>query len=143
MGTVSLLLLSLLLIGVTPVPSQEDWPGQWYYLETMLEGGKVLQVMPDRQVRMHSKHNDDHQKWRLKDDGCLTTKATPTLCLTLEGNIEGALLSMHEANGLESQKWKFKTNYFESAIRSNLFHYHLLIDVMWADCPCTHQEPVC
>merc|ERR1712041_6897 len=142
MGTLSImhllpliLLLPLLLLGVTPAPTQEEWPGQWYYLETLLQGGKVLTLMPDRQVRMHSKHHDQHQEWRLKTDGCLVNKAEPKLCLALEGNIEGSLLSMHEANGLESQKWKWKTNYLESYIRSNLFHYHLLLDVIWQDVP--------
>merc|ERR1712243_337377 len=127
MGTLSImhllpviLLLPLLLAGVTPAPTQEEWPGQWYYMETLLQGGKVLTLMPDRQVRMHSKHHEQHQEWRLKTDGCLVNKAEPKLCLALEGNIEGSLLSMHEANGLESQKWKWKTNYLESYIRSNL-----------------------
>merc|ERR1712126_24172 len=71
-----ILLLPLLLQGVTPAPTQEEWPGQWYYLETMLQGSKVLTLMPDRQVRMHSKHHDQHQEWRLKTDGCLVNKAS-------------------------------------------------------------------
>merc|ERR1719228_1740751 len=112
-----ILLLPLLLAGVTPTPTQEEWPGQWYYMETQLQGSKVLTLMPDRQVRMHSKHHDDHQKWRLKDDGCLVNKAEPKLCLALEGNIEGSLLSMHEANGAESQQWTYKDDFFENKIR--------------------------
>merc|ERR1711934_874736 len=122
----TLLLLTVLASGVTPAPSLEEWPGEWYYLETYLEGGRVLSLM-NRHCVMAGNHHDDHQKWRLKADGCLENKSKPGMCLAVEGNIEGALLSLHEANGMESQKWKHKDNYFESYIRSNLFHYHLLL----------------
>jgi len=110
----------------------------WFYLETALEGGRVLTTLAgDRYCNMQGKHeNDDHQLWRLKADGCLTNKHHSDRCLEVEGVHEGASLGLHEANGQHSQQWTWTSdNYIESAVRGDTLNFHLVIDIEWADIP--------
>jgi len=117
-----------------PTPPSDDW----FYLETALEGGRVLTTLAgDRYCNMQGKHKDDeHQLWRLKADGCLTNKHHSDRCLEIEGVHEGASLGMHLANGQHSQQWTYTSdNYIESAVRGDNLNFHLVIDIEWADIP--------
>merc|ERR1719369_378105 len=123
-------------VTTTPKPITPDPPHDWYWLETGLEGGKVLEQMGGglRSCNMQGKGPQPRQFWRLKDDGCLTNMAHQDMCLTVEGNVEGVSLAMHQANGQEAQIWTYTSDHaLESAVRSNLIHYHLVLDIIWAD----------
>ena len=80
----------------------------WYHIETLLEGGRYLTLMGDhRNVEMFGRNEHSGQLWRIEGNGCLRNKKTPTRCLAILGDYQGAPLEMLEGNGQDEQHWTF------------------------------------
>ena len=94
---------------------------KWVYIETMLEGGRVLTVEPDKHhVWMHGKTGNDNQMWRLEDNGCLRNKAHMDRCLGTVEHIVGSGLDLQiDGGGIGSQQWRYKDKYLVNLVLSN------------------------
>ena len=91
---------------------------KWVYIETMLEGGRVLTVEPDKHhVWMHGKTGNDNQMWRLEDNGCLRNKAHMDRCLGTVEHIVGSGLDLQiDGGGIGSQQWRYKDKYLVNLV---------------------------
>ena len=94
------------------------------YVETALEGGRVLTVEPDnRHCWMAHKQNNDMQMWRLEDNGCLRNKAHMARCLGLESHTNGGQVYLQIDEGIDSQKWKYESKYIVNLV-GDTYYYH-------------------
>ena len=93
-------------------------PGPWQYIETMLEGGRVLTVEPDKHhVWMaHKQHAAGYQMWRLEDSGCLRNMEHMDRCLGIVGHSSGSGLELQIDNDLPIHHWKFEDKYIVNLV---------------------------
>jgi len=120
------------------IPTTTPGPGPWVYVETFLEGERVLTVQPDgRHVWMSHKQGKDKQMWRLEHDGCLRNKAHMDRCLGLETHTTGGGVVLQPEQGIDSQRWKYENKYIENLAKSNTIWVanHLSLNVIWANVP--------
>merc|ERR1712066_841648 len=119
----------------TPTPS----PRPWQYIETMLEGGRVLTVEPDkRHIWMaHKQHAAGYQMWRLEDNGCLRNKEHMDRCLGIDGHNSGSGVSLQIDNDLLIHHWKYEDKYLVNLAQDSgiLVPKDLSLSVLWADIP--------
>ena len=91
--------------------------GPWIYVETALEGGRVLTVEPDQHhCWMSHKTGKDGQLWRLEYDGCLRNKAHMDKCLGLETHTTGGGVYLQVEQGIDSQRWKYENKYLVNLV---------------------------
>jgi len=122
--------------ATTPPPTPEPRP--WVYVETALEGGRVLTVEPDNHhCWMAHKQDKDGQLWRLEDNGCLRNKAHMDRCLGLETHTTGGGVYLQVEEGIDSQRWKYENKYIVNLSKSNSIWVadDLSLNVIWADIP--------
>ena len=93
-------------------------PGPWQYIETMLEGGRVLTVEPDKHhVWMaHKQHAAGYQMWRLEDNGCLRNMQHMDRCLGIVGHSSGSGLELQIDNDLPIHHWKYEDKYIVNLV---------------------------
>merc|ERR1712117_235603 len=119
-------------------PTTAPLPGPWIYVETALEGGRVLTVEPDNHhCWMAHKQGKDGQLWRIEHDGCLRNKAHMDRCLGLETHTTGGGVYLQVDEGIDSQKWKYENKYLVNLSKSNSIWVSndLSLNVIWADIP--------
>ena len=110
----------------------------WMYIETMLDGGTVISVEPDKtHIFMQHKHGRDSQMWRLEHDGCLRNKAHMDRCLGIGDNAQGAVPSLYKDEELlDIERWKYTNDYYlENLAGPNGIWNRLSLNVIWADVP--------
>merc|ERR1712142_971947 len=119
--------------GTTLTPE----PPAWMYIETMLEGGTVISVEPDKtHIWMQHKHGRDDQMWRIEHDGCLRNKAHMDRCLGIGDNAQGSVPSLYLDNGLDIEHWEYTEDFYvENLGGPNGIWNHLSLNVIWADVP--------
>merc|ERR1711936_69904 len=114
-------------------------PRAWQYIETMLEGGRVLTVEPDKHhVWMaHKQHAAGYQMWRLEDGGCLRNQEHMDRCLGIVGHSSGSGLELQIDNDLPIHHWKFEDKYIVNLAEDSgiLVPKDLSLNVVWADIP--------
>jgi len=133
-------LLTICTDGDTTVsgPTTTPQPGPWMYVETALEGGRVLTVEPDQHhCWMAHKQGKDYQMWRLEAGGCLRNKEHMDRCLGLETHTTGGGVYLQVDEGIDSQKWKYENKYIVNLSKSNSIWVanDLSLNVIWADIP--------
>ena len=100
----------------------------WSYIETHLDGGKVLSVRYDgSHVVMWGKSSGsdlEYELWRLENNGCLRNKKYPNKCLGT-----GAQLHTEHDFLQKSQKWTFEAGILERESDNHV------LNVIWADEP--------
>ena len=99
-------------------------PGSWQYIETMLEGGRVLTVEPDKHhVWMaHKQHAAGYQMWRLEEGGCLRNMEHMDRCLGIVGHSSGSGLELQIDNDLPIHHWKYEDKYIVNLVCQYLSH---------------------
>jgi len=119
-------------------PTTTPQPGPWVYVETALEGGRVLTVEPDQHhCWMAHKQGKDTQMWRLEAGGCLRNKGHMDRCLGLETHTTGGGVYLQVDEDIDSQKWKYENKYIVNLSKSNSIWVanDLSLNVIWADVP--------
>merc|ERR1712156_207065 len=123
----------------TTPPPPTDEPRPWQYIETMLEGGRVLTVEPDKHhVWMaHKQHAAGYQMWRLEDNGCLRNMEHMDRCLGIVGHASGSGLELQIDNDLAIHHWKYEDKYIVNLSQDSgvLVPKDLSLNVVWADVP--------
>merc|ERR1712156_969421 len=123
----------------TTPPPPTDEPRPWQYIETMLEGGRVLTVEPDKHhVWMaHKQHAAGYQMWRLEDNGCLRNMEHMDRCLGIVGHASGSGLELQIDNDLPIHHWKYEDKYIVNLSQDSgvLVPKDLSLNVVWADVP--------
>jgi len=114
-------------------------PNPWVYIETALDGGRVLTLEPDNHhVWMAHKMDKDDQLWRLRADGCLESKSHQGQCLGLQTHTNGGQPYLQDWNNEKIQMWHYYDKYLVNQARSEhpvWVTNDLSLNVMWADIP--------
>ena len=135
---------------------------EWHYLDTMLQGGRVLTVniasLEYVDLQSRRGNGDATQMWWIKvcfhlsfssrrtlhlrssiqENGCLVNQAKPGCCLEVDRKSSGSPVYMRTANGQANQKWTPEITLGVGYLKSELtvgFVTHLFLDVAWADVP--------
>ena len=133
-----------------------------HYLETMLQGGRVLTVniasLEYVDLQSRRGNGDATQMWRIKvcfhlpfssrmtshlmssiqENGCLENQAKPGCCLEVDRKSSGSPVYMRTANGQANQRWTPEITLGVGYLRSELtvgFVTHLSLDIARADVP--------
>ena len=89
----------------------------WVYIETALDGGRVLTLEPDNHhVWMAHKYGSDDQLWRLEDNGCIRSKSYQDKCLGLETHTNGGQPYLQTDQGVKEQQWYYIDKYLVNQV---------------------------